>query len=434
MKKLFSFLLVAIAFQQTVAQSKCDDWNWPEDKKTVEEKLAVYTDAKKAGDFRTAANNLRWLLINTPDLHNSIYINGAQIYESLADDEKDPAKKRVFQDSSLLMYDMRIQYCDNEASVINRKAFAAYQFFKDDKSRMQELYELFKRAFQMNPDEIWENNLVAYMDVVRRLKLAGGKVTDDEVLNIYDQINNIIEDNIEKGISVPKNEKYQETLFQILKLIIPMDCDFIKNSLVPKSKENPDDLDLAKKIVGLSLTAKCTDTDFFIDAAKKVFEAEPTYGLAWTIGSKCLAADDYNCADFYLNKAISLTSDNDKKSDIYYKLATLAYHKDDFPKSREMALKSVSLDPSRKEAYSLVGKLYMSSYNQCKGDVDKVKDRLVFIAAYEMFKKAGDEEGMKSAHEQFPSIEEMFERNYQKGQALTIGCWIGETVVLQTRD
>lgn len=433
MKKLL--LCVLLAAETTVSFGQnCNNWNYPEDKKTVEEKLVLYSDNKRFGNFKESAKHLNWLLVNAPGLHLSIYQNGSQIYEELANAETDPLRKRIYKDSSLLIYDLRIQFCGDEKNVLNRKSLAAYHFFKDDKQRLGELYELFKKTFDLNKNSVWENILVAYLDVVRRYRAAGGNISDEMVLEVYDEISGIIENNINEGGSFEKYEKYQEMLFQILLLIIPLDCDFIDSNLVPRLKANPDDFDLSKKIVQLSVIAKCTETDFFIDAAKKVQAREPTYGLAWAIGNRCLGNENFTCAVQFFEQAITLTGEKEKIADLYYKLANVAFRQDDYPKARELAFKTIETDHSRRDAYSFIGKLYADSYERCKEEVDRVKDRLVFIAAYQMFQKAGDVEAMKFAKEQFPSREELFERNYNAGQSMKLTCWIDETVILQTRD
>ena len=75
----------------------------------------------------------------------------------------------------------------------------------------------------------------------------------------------------------------------------------------------------------------------------------------------------------------------------------------------------------------------MNSYDDCKEGVSRVKDRGVFLAAYEMYQKAGDSQRMASAKAQFPSIEEIFNENMKEGESLTVGCWINETVKLERR-
>ena len=58
----------------------------------------------------------------------------------------------------------------------------------------------------------------------------------------------------------------------------------------------------------------------------------------------------------------------------------------------------------------------------------------MFIAAYEMYKRAGDTKKMHGAKTQFPSKEEIFTNNFEVGQSLPVGCWINESVRLQSRD
>ena len=62
-----------------------------------------------------------------------------------------------------------------------------------------------------------------------------------------------------------------------------------------------------------------------------------------------------------------------------------------------------------------------------------MKDRAVFIAAYDMYRKAGNAKGMEDAKSQFPSIGEIFEEGMQEGDKITLSCWVKESVVLQKR-
>ena len=168
-------------------------WNWPEDKVKAEGKNAYYTDHLKNGLHRQAADGLYWLLVNAPNLNPSLYINGAKIYEYLADNETDPGQKLVYQDSALLMYDLRIKYFNKEASVLNRKAYKAYRYYRDRDDKYEELFQIFQRTFELNGNQILDNNLIAYMDVTRRYKVAGGNLSDEQVIEIYTEISEIIE-------------------------------------------------------------------------------------------------------------------------------------------------------------------------------------------------------------------------------------------------
>lgn len=426
------FILSILLINQTQAQN---GWKWPEDKQTATTKNALYTDALRADNYRAAANNLTWLLKNAPDLNPSIYINGANIYEGLANQEKDKKKKAVYADSALLMYDLRIKYFNNEAEVLNRKAYEAYKFYRGNKEKYSEMLQLFEKAFELNGDEVLDVNTIAYMDILRRAKLSGGSMTDEEILEKYDQITTVIDNKIanpkEKNKASLKD--YKDKIDAMLSTVVTVDCNFIQNKLGPRLEANPEDAQIAKKIITLSLTGKCTDNPLFMKAAKVVHEKEPNYSIAVVIAKKAKIDEDYETATQYFEEALTLTDQNTEKADIYLELADLAARKGQKSKARDYALKAVATDASKKEAYTFIGDLYFKSYEQCKGGENIVKDRAVFLAAYEMYKRSGASSRMANAKEQFPSAEEIFTYNMQVGQEITVGCWINETVIIQKR-
>mgnify|MGYP006202423453 CR=1 FL=1 len=189
----------------------------------------------------------------------------------------------------------------------------------------------------------------------------------------------------------------------------------------------------AKKIISFSLKGGCTDTPLFMEAAKIVHEKEPNYSIARVIALRAKADNDFETALKHFEEALTLTDQNTEKADIYMELADIAAKRGQKNSARDYALKAVGTDPSKKEAYTFIGDLYFKSYEQCKGGENIVKDRGVFLAAYEMYQRGGASSRMQSAKEQFPSAEEIFTYNMQVGQELTVGCWINETVTIQKR-
>ncbi len=426
-------LLLGLSLLMCASALAQPGWNWPEDKAKAEEKNVLYTDNMNAGNFQVAATHLSWLLTNAPDLNKSIYINGAKIYEGLADAEKEAGAKYVFVDSAMLMYDLRVQYFGEEANVLNRKAYKAYKYQKDRKDKYGELFDLFKKTFELNGKKIYDNNLVAYMDVVRRHKLTGGSVTDEEVIDIYSIVNDQIDYKISLGKNVDRLERYRENVDKLLTATVTVDCAFVEKNLVPKMQANPADLKMAKKVFQLLLTGKCSDNPAFVESAKLVHEAEPAYGLAIVIAKKCSGEKDYECAEQYFSEALELTDDNTKKAGIYFDQAKMSAARGLKSKARSLALQAVQTDPTKTGVYSFIGSLYMTSYDDCKKGKSRLEDRAVFIAAYEMFRRGGDSRGMASAKQQIPSIEDIFEQNKKEGESFTISCWFTETVTIQRR-
>ena len=428
MKLLLTLIIILSTSASLMAQ-----WNWGEDEAKAKEMNARYTDAMKQGNFAEAVEPLEWLYENTPDLNPSIYINGAKIYKALVDAETDKGKKTAYQEKTLQSYDDRIKYFKGEANVLNRKAYVAYKYLKNDKEKQQELFELFRKVYDLNGEKVSMSNHVAFMDVVKRYKAAGGEIADDEIIEIYDEISGIIAKQKEKGKKVATLDKNQEVLDKLLSSMVALDCDFIENKLGSSFRGDGENLQMAKKIIKLSLTYKCTEQPVFLEAAFLLQSKEPTFGIAKLIAIKADKAGETEKAEKYYLEAIELTEENVKKAEIYYGLANHYRGRGLKSKSRQYALKAVATDPSKKEAYKVIGDLYMTSFGDCNEGVSKVQDRAVYIAAYKMYQKAGNNQGMNAARAQFPSMEEIFELGLEEGQDITVGCWINESVKIQRR-
>ena len=397
----------------------------------AKEKNALYTDFLRAGNYQQAVKPLEWLIKNTPDLNASIYINGAKIYEGLADASSDAAQTLKYQERVLQMYDLRIKYFGDEADVLNRKAFSAYKFYKSETSKYPEMMTLFARALELNGNDFSSSNLTAYMDVVRRYKLSKGKITDEEVFEIYSKITDVIDYQSKTG-DKDRIEKIREYVDKLLTSTVQVDCQFVEERLGP-SLSKPKILNLPKKFFGLMVTQKCTDSPLALFSAEIVNKEAPDYAICKFIGLKSASEGNTEKAKEYFNKAIELTDDNTKKAEIYVSLAKVQTGQGDKVAARSSARRALSFDPSYSDAYKLIGDLYMNSFNDCKGDVSKVTDRAIFIAAYEMYQRAGDRESSANAKAQFPSIEEIFSEGYEEGQSMKVGCWINESVKLERR-
>lgn len=427
---LLTFLIGATG----LAQAQQSNWNWPDDKKTAAEKNALYTDSKTMGNYREAANSLYWLLVNAPDLNPSIYINGSDIYSELADAEKDAAKKKVYQDSVLTLYDLRIKYFGDEADVLDRKAYYAYKYNKDDKAELPELYNLLNRVIELNGNKASYANAVAFMDIIRRYKAAQpDALSDDKILEHYDQVMGILDNYIAQGKNVDRLEKYKSIVDDLLVKTVTIDCNFVETNYGPKLNAAPDDLELAKKTFKLLKAGGCSDGDLYMTAVTTIYNNEPTFGLAEHLAQRKLAQKDYAAAEKYYDEAVGMTDDNAKKSEIYFELAQTYGKLGRKSDSRSMAYKAIEADPSvAGKAYTHIGNLYLNS-QECYGGQSLVDDRAIYLAAHKMYEKAGNQAAMDIAAKQFPSAEEIFNENKAVGDQITVGCWIGETVTLQKR-
>ena len=456
MKNFFLTILVLFVSLNIIAQP---GWNWPENKSEAEEKNVLYTDYLKQQNCDQAKIHLDWLIENVPGLHVSIYQNGIKIYRCLIDKEEDPIIKNELIKKALILFDGRIENFGREAYVKNRKVTFAYTFYRSDKTQYESLFNMFKDAFLLNGNKIGNSNLVAYMDIVRKHKLTSKSISDDEVLEIYDMISKTISFKLSND---DKNQvrykKYQDNLDKLLTATITVDCNFVENTLGPKLIEltsQPNDeiaqtdyetltpvdisysqeiVNLAKKIFQLSITGKCTSSEIALEAAKIMFTNEKDFAVAKFISSRELSTKNYESALEYCDAAIESAGDNNnQKSEMFLRKAQIYQVIGNKLKSRDNARKSISLNSSNSDAYKIIGNLYMSSYEDCREGKSRVQDRLLFIAAYNIFKSGGLSNQANRAREQFPSMEEIFNENLEVGESMNTGCWINETVTLNKR-
>ncbi len=436
MKKALTTLAILVTLSYTLVAQP--GWKWPEDKATAEEKNVLYSDALKMGDFKGAIPPLQWLITQAPDLNKGIYINGAKIYDNLAKVEKDAAQKSVYVDSLIWMYDMRMKYFADSINVMNRKIFKAYRYSIKNYDKAEWLLELYDKTYEISGNEVMDQNLLAYLNVIKVNKLVKKNLTDEQILERYDVIIGVIDTKVKalesKGSSTAKILKQKDAIDKILTEIVVIDCNFVHDTMGPKFEATPDDIKLVKRMFSFMLTGKCTDSDLFLEVSKQLHILEPNFGLAKMIGTKCLAAGDISCAGVYYNEALQYTEEGTLKAEIYVLVGKMEENRNNKTAARQNYKKAISANPANKEPWILIGDLYYHSFEQCKKMEDMVQDRLIFIAAYDMYKKGGSASKMHNAKSQFPSKEEIFTNNYEKGKIMKVTCWINESVVLQSRD
>lgn len=438
--------IVALVTLLGTANAQCKEWKWGDNQDLSKEKYVLHNDLVKGKKYADAVDPHQWLLDNTPDLQRAIYINGEKIYTNLADDAESDSMKYVYADKLMDIFDMRIEYCGERADVLDRKAlFAVKYYLKDflkDKEKTEWLLSMYDTLFTIGDKGIMSANLKSYMTIIKVNSFYQKNLTDEEILDRYSRIMEVIDiqrAEFRKKPESAKTEKGLKTLDQIeastteeLTKLVEMDCEKVKSFLGPKFEANPEDVKVAEMIFQFMLLDKCTDEPLWLEAGKTIEKYKPSYGLRKNIGLKEKAKGNDEVAGEFFTKALEIADTDDQKAEMEIHLGHLDREAGKKSEAREHYRAAVNYGD--KGAYSYIGIMYMSSYDQCAKKVSKVEDRAVFLAAYKMFQLAGDSKRMSDAKQQFPSVEEIFGENRQKGEILRVGCWINETVQLDTRD
>jgi tetratricopeptide (TPR) repeat protein len=411
-----------------------DGWNWPADpakEAKARELNAAYTDYMKSDQFTEATKPLHWLFVNAPDLNESIYINGVNIYKGAADATEDAAKKLVYQDSVMEIYEKRGQIYNNPEKWIENKAYFGYLFFKGDKTRIPKVVADFEKAIELNGNINYQL-VAAYFDLIYRNNAFNKAYTGEQVLAKYEMANGLLNKSEAEGKDVTSSRSLLEQVLINMELI---NCDFIEKNMGPKLKADPTNLEIAQQIFKYSVQYKCYSSNSFLAALELIDSNNPTFATSQVRAMRYMAAGDFAKAQPVLEKALTLAENNKQKGEIQMELAKIHAQAGRKSAARNAAKEAASMDSElTASAYSLIGDLYMSSFNDCKGGESRAKDYAVFIAAYNAYQRAGDSKGMGQARSRFPSKEELFTEGHQVGSSISTGCWVGETVSLATRD
>ncbi|UZR92634.1 tetratricopeptide repeat protein [Chondrinema litorale] len=444
MKTFPLLVLFAILFAQTsFAQSDgCEDgWCWGSDPGAAKEKYALFSDNLQLKDYANAIAPFEWLYDNTPNLNVGLYIKGVDLYEELLKKEEsggtDPQKIIAYQDMILKLYDDRIKNFGEESDVLERKGRKFYFYYKDreDPEKWEKMYDLYKKIFELNGKETSRTNFTFYMLASVNLA-ARKKITEEEILADYEAISAAIEEN-ENASSGSEAENWadlQGKVDGLLAKAVKIDCEFVRTKMGDVLKNNPDDIQTAKRAIKYMLNDKCTDDPLFLIAAQNVYEQEPTAGLASTIAQKYQIEKDYDKAIEWKEKGIELAGeDTEKKAELTYDIALLKSVQGKKAESRKLAMQAIEFDNSiAGKSYELIGDLYMRSSSDCS-DPNPVKARAVFLAAYDMYAKAGNSSKMAQARAQFPSLQDIFTMGMAEGESISVGCWVGVSTQLRKR-
>ncbi|WP_111669022.1 hypothetical protein [Algoriphagus litoralis] len=432
MKTKSTLLAMAALLLSGLVQAQ--DWNWPADpaqEAKARELNAAYTDYMKSEQFIEATKPLNWLLVNVPELNESIYINGVTVYKGAADKTTDPAQKLVYQDSVMAIYNKRGEIYKNEPKWIENKAYYGYQFFKSDKTRIPAAIADFEKAIETNGN-INHQLVGAYFDLIYRNNAYNKAYTGEQVLAKYEMANDLLNKSEAEGKDVTSSRSLLEQVLVNMELI---DCDFIENTMGPKLAADPTNEELANQIFKYSVQYKCFSSNSFMAALEFIDSKNPTFATSQVRAMKYMAAGEFDKAEPVLAKALTMAENDKQKAEVQMEMAKIHTQAGRKSEARAAAREAASLDSElTAAAYSLIGDLYMSSFNQCKGGESRAKDQSIYIAAYNAYQKAGDSKGMGSARSRFPSKEELFTEGLQPGTSISTGCWVGETVTLATRD
>ncbi len=395
--------------------------------------ISLSNEYFKQDNFADALEPWRWVFNNCPASTKRAYLNGATMFEKFIADETNEEKKAKFVDTLMLIYDQRIKYFGEEGFVLGRKGIALYDY---SPSKKEEIKAILKKSIELDSAKAGPVVLYRYFQLNTEL-YNEKKITKEEVIDVYDQVSEIIDANMEG----PDSANYEKSRMNVETFFGPFaSCEDLISIYSPRLKDNPDNAALLKKIVNLFSKKGCNDAPIYMDAAEKLFRIEPSSKSARSLARMYVAKGQGAKAAGFFNDAVELESDNDKKAALLieaadYQMRTLK----NFQQARTLAQRASTLRPNWGRPYMMIGDIYFSSSTSCTDDFNGAS---VFWAATDKYMKAksidssvSEEANRKIAGnvKYYPKQEDVFFRGMKDGDSYAIKCWINETTTIRVK-
>ena len=431
MKKLvlsISILLgIILSSLNTFAQ---DDAKYGDNPDQCRQDLSEYIEFVKQKNYLDALPAWRRVYSACPQSSKSIFLNGPKIMGTLIKNEDDKARKLLYVDTLMQIYDKRIELFGQEGNVLGRKGNDLYKY---NPKAYEEAYGYLSKSLELQGDKTAAAILQRLMQVSAKMyknkKIDAGQVVQD-FSNISDVIAVQEKELAGNEKKLGRVKKVEENVGKLFIGTGAGSCDVLIAHFTPKFEALPKDVELLKTITKYLDKGDCTDSQLFFDASVNLYEAEPSSIAAYNLAKMAAKKKQLSKSTEFYKKAIELAEDNDIKAKYYYELAIISSSSP--ASARSYALKATGLRPGWGKPYILIGKLYASS--GC-GD-NKFTKGAVFWAATDQFIKAKSVDPsvaseanklIASYKAYLPGKEDAFAYNVTEGAPVKIDCWINVT-------
>jgi hypothetical protein len=322
----------------------------------------------------------------------------------------------------------------DHAFVVNKANFTDY--------RALDLYfKLYMAKFQAKENNITpEAFLERYVDVLGQVSVAKDEVAVKRAEYAEKKEKQVIDTEEEKYL---KETTYDERSLDAVadnmaKQVLPLvDCQGLEKFYGPKFETNGKSVAWISGMLKALKTAKCTKSELYFNAVTQLHALKPSFETAYELAVLWQKKNKIPTAVDYYEQAAKLQSNTGRKGEMYMAIADL-YRNSDKAKAKEYALKAAETNPKSGLPYLFIGQMYMSlSAKDC--NLNDFERKALVWPAVAMIKKAEVADpalkatvaAMETEYlKNIPTKKEAKAVKKGKGDVITYGCWINESVTL----
>lgn len=407
----------------------------PETREECLKQTSFYQEFYKQGNYKNAENGWKIVYEICPQSSQNIYIRGIRMLKMKLDamSESDPARL-VLVDSLMRVYDKRIRYFGRRGYNLQQKGADLMAYAPE---RDEEISAILKEAYELQKDELDAATVMKYFENEARM-YGEKKLSSGAIIELYADLSSTLKKQMEKDSTV---KPVSDALDQRFASLGVATCADLVGIYGPKFEAAPQDVDLAKTVYNHLTSLRCYDEPIYLQAARLIFKSSPSASLALEIARICVTKRDNGLAEEYFKHAVALELEGSRKARVLLEYASfVSTNLGNKPQARSLAYEALSADSSMGAAYSFIAALYEQTRNCGASELENLS---VFWAAVDKYQKAMSVDASLRDECQkrisylsgfFPTTEQVFFQDMQKGDSFKVPCWINETTTVRTRD
>lgn len=449
MTRLISSALLLSAVLTAIPGLSQDDSKFgetPEQQAACKENLSLYETYYKQKNYDDAYPFWQEACsVCPPKVSQNMYIKGVNLLKrqmKAAIKVKDNARAIGLRDSVFVFYDLRIEHFsstskkpNNGCEVLARKAM---DWTSLNKKKSVEARPMFEEAIACLEDQTSAAALNGYYGILAKVlneaeDAEAKTVAIGDLLTEYLRLSDFIEAGRQRQLAAndsSKAAKYATTQKNLDEVFLQVaNCEEMVPVLEGKLAAAPDDIDVMKKSLRLLNQKNCTDNDMYLPLAKAVYEVEPGFESAFSIGMKLSKKGDYAAALPYFEEAVELCEDCPKAARNLMKAAQVAKNAGQVNKCIRYARKAAKADPGNGEPYLLIGDAVASMVSACSGS--PLGGREVYWLATDYYQRAKSIDSsvaskantkINQVKRSYPTIDDLFTYGITAGKEIKVEC------------
>lgn len=408
-------------------------------------KISMFQEYAKQQNFADAYNSWTVLFKDYPKCSQNVYSNGVSIVKFKMSKAKDRKEQELWIDTLMMVYDQRIKYFAatsknyGEAYLLGRKGV---DLLKYRKSPIEEPFNVLSKAVDLGGNS-------CELPVIQTCMQATVAMFDQEkadasvVVDKYLKLNDILDyQKTELSKTAGTDEKAQKNLDQTKQVQGAIDqmfstskaaeCGALNKAFEARFNSDPNNAELAEKIVKIFDQKGCTDLQLYENATAKLIETKPSELACYNFAKMLQKKGKEDDALKYFEQAINFSTVDTMKAVYNYNMARIYQGKNQYSTARTYARKAIELKSNYGLPYIVIATMYAAS-PVGEDAFDKSKTFWVVIDLLQKAKSvdpsiAADAQKMINQYSgHCPKKEEAFMHSITPGTTVTVGGWIGET-------